>query len=111
MSDEPDSLPPDRMERFTWNFAEVMLSQCAYCSRLSPTSKDAICQAFAGGIIPENILMNQHDHRTPWLDPTTGQAGDTGVHGDESLLFTPKPSVPRAVLDRLYHVLDKVPHA
>ncbi len=106
MSEQEDTLPPDRQDRYTWDFAEVMISQCAYCNRLSPTSEDMVCQAFPVHI-PEAINTNQHDHRTVYYDPETGLPADTGVRGDESLLFEPKPTVPREVLERLYKVLDK----
>jgi len=46
---------------FTWG-------QCIYCARLQP---NAVCEAFPQGI-PEAILLNWHDHRTPY-------PGDNGL--------------------------------
>jgi len=108
VSDAKDQTEAERQARYTWDFSEVIISQCAYCVRLSTTAEYASGEAFHG-TIPEPVLMNRHDHRTPWIDPATGQRGDTGARGDHSLLFEPKPTVPRVVLDRLYKVLDKAP--
>jgi hypothetical protein len=93
-----------RTDHFAWGKG-VLLSQCLYCEHLSPTSPHMICRAFPGGI-PQVILDNAYDHRKPWIDPTTEQAGDTGVRGDQSITFLPTLDTPPDVLEHLAHVLD-----
>ena len=52
--------------------------------------------AFPGSIPPE-IMANEYDHRRPWIDPETGEAGDQGVPLRESILFEPRDGInPRA---------------
>lgn len=94
-------------EKYTWGKG-IVWSQCVYCSRMGESMKVSCCTAFPGRI-PQVILSNEADHRKVWIDPATGQPGDTGVRGDESLLFDPKPGVDPDVLDRLYRKLDKIP--
>jgi hypothetical protein len=69
-----------------------------------------VCAAFHGAV-PLAIVQNAYDHRTQWIDPDTGEPGDTGVRGGASLLFEPRASVPRDMLNHLYDVLDRAAHS
>ena len=102
-----DTKVNSRADHFAWG-KDVLLSQCVYCHHLDPTSKAMDCRAFPAGI-PQGILDNQFDHRKPWIDPATGQAGDTGVRGDKSITFLPSLDTPSDVLEHLAHVLDLLP--
>lgn len=88
----------DRSDKFVYSPEDVVLSQCAYCSRLSRL--DLVCAAFPGSIPPE-ILANTFDHSRPWIDPETGEPGDRGIPLEGSILFDPKPGVTPAQLARL----------
>jgi hypothetical protein len=96
---------PDRRDHFAWTAENVTLSQCLLCKHIGK-GPHAVCSAFPGGQIPEEILLNEYDHRKPWIDPMTGQPGDEGVPLAGSILFSPKPDLPRVAVARLYEVLD-----
>lgn len=85
----------------------LVVTQCAYCARLSRVTDMQVCQAFPGGI-PDAILMNEADHRKPWPDPATGEPGDVGVSGYESLTFVPREGLAADTLALLYAELDQV---
>lgn len=78
-------------DRMTYEPGDVILSQCAYCSRLAG-GRGAACLAFAAGI-PQAILSNQADHRKPF-------------DGDGGIRFELRPAVPTAIRDQLYRRLD-----
>lgn len=89
----------DPADKFSLSAADAILSQCVYCEHW--TRGSTACKAFLS-VIPAEILANQHDHREPWLDPSTGEPGDTGFDDAGSILFKPKPDVPPAALARLH---------
>ncbi len=95
-------------DKFVETGEGMIVSQCAYCRHLAETPGIAACAAFPDHI-PQQILSNMADHRKVWIDPATGSPGDTGVRGDRSVTFDPRPDVPAAVLDRLYAELDDLP--
>jgi hypothetical protein len=87
----------------------TVLSQCLLCSRLSPSSP-GYCTAFPGGSgIPAEIRENLHDHRRPWIDPETGEPGDTGLAGDESIKFLARADVGVSAVATLFRELDALP--
>jgi hypothetical protein len=96
------------LDRFKWGAGERVLSQCALCRHLAHDSPLAVCAAFPGGI-PVRILTNEEDHRTPWIDPRTGTAGDRGAAGKGSILFEPAAGVEPDAVDRLQDALDSLP--
>jgi hypothetical protein len=100
----------NRSDHFMWGKG-IVWSQCSYCSRKGERQDVATCTAFPGGI-PQIFLSNRADHRVPWIDPATGEPGDTGARGtatDPSILFDPRPGVSPDVLADLYRKLDRIP--
>lgn len=77
----------------------VIVSQCAYCVRAVSGGPTVVCPAFPGGV-PEEILTNRFDHRSPHPDEATPSR------------FDPRPDVPIAILAALAKDLhpDAVTH-
>ncbi len=97
-----ESMNDGREDRFAWG-SDTLLSQCLVCKH-APSGVLA-CKAFLGGI-PDAIITNNFDHRKPWIDPTTGEAGDQGFDLEGSILFEPKPGINPITLSVLYRHLD-----
>jgi hypothetical protein len=56
-------------EKLGWGPGDFFISQCAHCKHKSEDGE--ACAAFPEGI-PDEILLNQHDHRDPF-------PGDHGI--------------------------------
>jgi hypothetical protein len=97
----------DRSDKFVWAPHDIILSQCAYCLHLDRSSPAAVCSAFPSEI-PAEILGNHHDHRKPWTDPETDQAGDGGIPLERSITFEPRAGIDPVMLERLYRRLDAI---
>ncbi len=91
-------------DKFAWA-PDTVLSQCLLCRYTS--GHVAICAAFPGSI-PDEILMNQVDHRKPWLDPDTDEPGDEGIALAGSITFEPRDGVNPITLQTLYDYLDAI---
>lgn len=98
--------PPGHAAKF--NFGPyTIVSQCALCVHLSTIGPILACTAFPGGI-PDAIVINDFDHRRPYIDDE-GRAADVGISGDQSLTFRPRPDAPPRALEQLYRALDRLP--
>lgn len=84
----------------------VTPSQCSLCAN-RPRDVLFACAAFPG-LIPEEIRLNHHDHRQPWIDPDTGEPGDGGIALAGSILFEPRDDADPGALKDLYDFLDNV---
>ncbi len=93
----------DRDSRFVWG-ADTLLSQCMLC-RHAADGPAPVCAAFPGSI-PAEILANEYDHRKPWIDPKTHEAGDKGVALTKSIVFEPREGINPVTLKVLYRHLD-----
>ena len=82
-------------DKFAWG-PDTVLSQCLLCKHTS--GHVAICAAFPGSI-PDEIMMNQVDHRRPY-------PGDEGVALAGSIVFEPRGGVNPITLQALYTYLD-----
>lgn len=100
-------MPERRSDKFVYgdDGSAPVLSQCFYCDHLSARPDKAVCRAFPAGI-PAEILANQFDHREPWIDPETGEPGDTGLAGERSITFEPRDDAAPEALAALYRHLD-----
>ena len=76
-------------DKFAWG-PDTVLSQCLLCKHTS--GHVAICAAFPGSI-PDEIMMNQVDHRRPY-------PGDEGVALAGSIVFEPRGGVNPITLQR-----------
>lgn len=94
----------DRADKFVYGPGDLVVSQCFFCRHLSDRTPRA-CRAFPHEI-PAEILSNQYDHRKPWIDPETGEPGDLGMVGTESVLFSPRDDAHPEALKALYRHLD-----
>jgi hypothetical protein len=79
----------------------MIATQCCYCKHQGQSTLTNVCSAFPDGI-PDEILVNDVDHRKAFLDPETGRTADRGIR------FTPRDDVSSAVLTRLYTDLDEI---
>jgi hypothetical protein len=86
-------------EKFDVKPGDFVASQCILCKH-RPDGLVGVCAAFPGRI-PDTIRVNVHDHRTPWIDPESGEPGDQGIALAGSILFEPRPDAPREALERL----------
>lgn len=79
MNKQTEPRPEPRPERFLYTddeAATLQISQCAFCRH---KLAGPYCDAYPEGDgIPEAILLNQHDHREPYV-------GDGGVLYEEVL--------------------------
>jgi hypothetical protein len=103
MTDSTSSPQADDGKEFTWG-ADTLLTQCLLCKHLAK-GPIAVCAAFPASIPPE-IMSNEVDHRSPWIDPATGEAGDQGVPLNGSITFEPRDGINPRSLAVLYHALD-----
>jgi hypothetical protein len=108
--DRPWYLPwrdddPHRPWYLPWRDGDPLPSQCLLCDHRDLGETGAFCRAFTS-IIPLAIQLNRFDHRKPWIDPDTGQPGDTGVSGERSITFQPLSGVYAHLLKALYRHLD-----
>lgn len=87
------------MSKFEYEPGDLVASQCLLCKH-RPRDLVGVCAAFPARI-PEAIRVNAHDHRTHWIDPETGEPGDTGVAGEASITFEARPDVAVTALGRL----------
>lgn len=91
------------MSKFEYGPGDLAPSQCLLCRR-RPAGVVGVCEAFPGAV-PEEIRLNLHDHRRPWIDPETGEPGDRGVALAGPILFAPRPDADPeslAALDRYF---------
>lgn len=79
-------------DRFTGPMT-IIATQCCYCDHRSRDPADPGCAAFA--VIPDVIIRNAADHRSP-----IAGLDDGGIR------FDPRANVPAEVLARLYRTLD-----
>jgi hypothetical protein len=94
-----------RHDYFAWT-APTLVTQCLLCRWATP-GKVPTCKAFPA-LIPDEILVNDYDHRQPWIDPDTDLPGDGGVPLQGSITFEPKADADPAMLAILYRHLDRL---
>ena len=100
-----DGMPEDRSSYFAWG-PDILLSQCMLCKQRVESA--LVCKAFLS-YIPDEIITNDFDHRKPWIDPETGEAGDQGFDLNGSILFEPREEINPVTLSVLYRHLDSLP--
>lgn len=103
--EENEGMTEDRSDYFAWG-ARILLSQCMLCKHRVAGAR--VCKAFLGHI-PDEIADNEVDHRKPWIDPMTGEAGDQGFDLNGSILFEPGEGINPVTLSVLYRHLDSLP--
>lgn len=85
-----------RTDKFSVASDDLVLSQCDYCKHRGRLPGGGftipVCKAFPGHI-PDEVLMNQVDHRKP-------------IDGDDGVQFEPRDGLTDEDLAPLYRVLD-----
>jgi hypothetical protein len=90
-------MAPDESDggKFDYRPGDIVLTQCASCSRFVRDPYALVCPAFPGGI-PAEIISNTFDHRKPHPDEVVPKR------------YVPRDDVDPRALAALYRTLDRL---